>query len=138
MTSFGLSCAHHLFPGVYAKITENVKTWINTVANGTQDDCDRDYFLWRKMRQSADFEADDFNSQDEEEDQTNPVEVNNTPNKNIKQNKNAKVRTRKNSKGVQADESVTVNRKQSLNPKRENDSSYVRRLLALLQAQGKI
>ena len=90
------------------------------------------------MRKSADFEADDFNSQDEEEDQTNQVEVNNTPNKNIKQNKNSKVRTRKMSKGVRVDESVAVNRNQSLIPKRENDSSYVRRLLALLQAQGKI
>ena len=90
------------------------------------------------MRKSADFEADDFNSQDEEEDQTNPVEVNNTTNENIKQNYKSKVGTRKMSKGVKADKSVAVNRKKSLNPKRENDSSYVRRLLALLQAQGKI
>ena len=39
------------------------------MTTGTQDDCDRDYFFWRKLKQSADFEADDYDSQEEEEDQ---------------------------------------------------------------------
>ena len=120
-----------MFPGVYAKITENVKTWIKTVTTGTQDDCDRDYFFWRKMKKSADFEADDYDSQEEEEDQSNPIKIG----KNV-DNRRAKVRSSEMSKRVKAVESAGG--KKSSIPKEENDLSYVRRLLALLQAQGKM
>ena len=38
-----------MFPGVYAKITDNVKKWIKDMTTGTQDNCyqSRDYFFWR-------------------------------------------------------------------------------------------
>ena len=92
----------------------------------------------RKMKKSADFEADDYDSQDEEkEDQTDPLNIKNEANKKVKNSRRPKVITSKTSKGVKAGESV--DKKQTLNPKGEkNELSYVRRLLALLQAQGKM
>ena len=109
------------------------------MASGTQDDCNRgggvDYAerrAWgrakrRKMKKSADFESDDNDSQDEEEDQTSPVKVG----KNLEKGR-VKAKSSEMSKGVKA------GKKQSSNPKNVNDPSYIRRLLALLQAQGKM
>ena len=124
-----------MFPGVYAKITDNVKKWIKTVTTGTQDECNssRDYMeRIRKMKKSADFDADDLDSKDDEEDKTNQ--------ENIKTGANQKLDTIRAvvraSEGDKPDDSVE--KQQSSNPKRENDLSYVRQLLALLQAQGKM
>ena len=134
VTSFGLSCAHNIFPGVYAKITEDVKKWIKAVATGTQDECNsRDYFLWKKMKKSADFEEENFETEDE--DQYNPGNIKTSQQRAKKNmdNNRTKIRTTKKPKGVNA-----TNRKQSLKQKKENNLSYVRRLLALLQTQGKM
>ena len=62
VTSFGLSCGHRLFPGVYAKITLEVREWIKEVASRTQEDCSqgRDYGFWRNMKKSADVMTNDF------------------------------------------------------------------------------
>ena len=75
----------------------------------------------RKMKKSNDFEAEDVKTTDD--DQINPVT----------DNSRAKVKT---SEGV--DPADSVDRKQSSNRKKENDLTYVRQLLALLQAQGKM
>ena len=117
-----------MFPGVYAKITKKVKEWIQSVTTGTQDECNRDYFFWKNMKKSADFEEEDYDSKDE----VNPVKIKTRANKNVDNNR-AKVRTSKKPKGVDA-----ADRKQSLNQKKEDNLSYVRRLLALLRTQGKI
>ena len=116
VTSFGLSCAHNMFPGVYAKITKKVKEWIQSVTTGTQDECNasQDYvdrIRLKKMKKSADFKSDDLDTKDEE-DQTNRVNK-----KTVASNKVDKSR---------ADQ------------KNEINLSYVRRLLALLQSQGKV
>ena len=42
VTTYGVGCNPSIStPGVYAKITREVKTWINSMTSGTQDsDCD--------------------------------------------------------------------------------------------------
>ena len=40
VTSFGEDCGDPQYPGVYARIIEEVKTWIKAIATGTESsDC---------------------------------------------------------------------------------------------------
>ena len=43
VTSFGEDCGDPQYPGVYARITEEVKTWIQAIAMGT--DCKQKFNL---------------------------------------------------------------------------------------------
>ena len=84
----------------------------------------------KKMKKSDDFEAEDVKTNDD--DQINPVTIKTGAKKNVDNSRT----TVKTSEGV--DPADSVDRKQSSNGKKENDLSYVRQLLTLLKAQGKM
>ena len=87
------------------------------MTTGTQDECNasRDYadrIRLKKMKKSADFKSDHFDTKDEE-DQTNRVNIKTAANNNVDKSR--------------------ANQK-----KEDNNLSYVRRLLALLRTQEKM
>ena len=60
VTIFGVGCnPRDSAPGVYAKITREVTTWIKSVASGTQDsDCDTEDHHGKEERKQKNIEND--------------------------------------------------------------------------------